>query len=110
MKNKNFDNCRVQFKTAKVLSDDRFRYVYYRANPEDITFFDRLFKRNKWKQMFRAYYVEIGYNHMFTPKEYLNMKLDFETVGDVEKYISEQESIINKRKIEAIKKGEIWGD
>ena len=72
---------KVIFKTHKVDCDGKQRYVFYKVDPSELSFFGKLF--NPWRILRRAYYSIQGLTTFFDVEDYENFVLPLKTLGDV---------------------------
>jgi hypothetical protein len=72
---------KVIFKTVKDGFGGNSRYVFYKVDPSELSFFGKLF--NPWRILRRAYFSLPGLTTLFDTKDYENFVLPLKTLGDV---------------------------
>lgn len=91
--------------------DDGYRYVYYRPLPSGLPLFQRWFMTNGWHSM---YYQSKRFPskrcYLFNKHEFYSIKKQLKTVGDVEKYLADEDAKMREYKNEKIANEEFWPD
>ena len=110
MSKKTYDeNLKVEFISESHGLSDVVRLVYYRVQPEQLNWLSRAFG-NSWKKM---YIHKTGSRYIadyFTLDEFRDKVLPLKTIGDVNRFIKEQEMEAQKQLAEMIENRQIWPD
>ncbi len=95
---------------------DKYRAIFYRIVPSQLTWFDRVF-HNKWKRLWRASLFNGGKMWYFDAADFKKHLANLKTLGDVENFLESETSFAKKIRQEEIERrrkqyeaGEIWED
>ena len=99
------DDMKIQFST----DDGRVeRFVFYRIDPSELNFFNRVF-RNPWRQIYRAaYYGLAGTAWSFESVAFKRDIMPCNTLGKIKDYLKRQDWLIEKNSLHKKKNDYGW--
>ena len=104
MSKKDYSNYSVEF--ALEESTSSLREVFWRINPKELSWWERVFK-NPWHKLYHSCFYHMS--PFFGTKEYMRVKR-LKTYSDVINYIKEEEQKTQKEHDECVDRGIIWED
>ena len=81
---KDYSKCRIEFAYESVVIDDEYRLIYWRIRPEEMTWWDRIFK-NTWRKFEYAgssimldWYSVLIYNEELAPIQTYEQAIEYQ--------------------------------
>jgi hypothetical protein len=107
---KSMDEYKVEFTSYSYHFDD-YRMFTYRVVPSELSLLKRLF----WNATLDLYHCRRDYNRAvrestFSKEEYYNTVHNMHTLGDVKKYLAEQDALIEAENNRLKKAHKLWPD
>ena len=106
-----YSKCDIQFSYEWVFGSctkpDDYRFIYWRIRPDEMTWWDRIFK-NPWRQFRHA--AGIGLNDIYSPRRFKEELSSIKTYEQALGYQNKQQRLIKEyyRKKQGV--GEFWPD
>ena len=106
---KDYSKCNIELRYEWVFigahDDNDPRYIYWRVQPSEMTWWDRHF-HNPWRQFSRV--ITDDLNDIYSPRSFKNELSHIKTVEQARNYQDEQYKILNEIYQKKVDKGEAW--
>lgn len=108
---KNYDKykkCKIEIDYESICRDT-YRKIYWRIDPKELSFWDRIFLRNPWRVFKHALLLIGELNYLYTIKDYNEQLKNIVTYEDAVNYQCEENKKATNKHDYYVEKGIKWG-